>query len=104
MLGLFPRTTWPAANPAGEDEVRSRLQSALVAGLTPTERTVALISLLQSINLLDKVVRTEDRKLVRRRAKELSEGDWSAQAVRDAIQEAATATNAAYIVLMGAAT
>jgi len=104
VLGLFPRTTWPAANPAGEDEVRSRLQSALVAGLTPTERTVALISLLQSINLLDKVVRTEDRKLVRRRAKELSEGDWSAQAVRDAIQEAATATNAAYIVLMGAAT
>lgn len=104
VLGLFPRITWPEANPAGEDEVRSRLQSALVAGLTPTERTVALISLLQAIRLLDTVVETEDRNLVRRRAKELAEGNWAAKAVRDAIDEVATATNAAYIVLMGAAT
>ncbi len=47
MLGFIPRTTWPAGDQTPEDEVRQRLQSALVSGLTPTERTVALIALLQ---------------------------------------------------------
>jgi hypothetical protein len=95
VLGLIPRTTWPAPDPSSEDEVRQRLQSALVAGLTPTERTVALIALLQAVGLLDKVVKTDDRKLARSRAKELSEGDWAAKAVRDAIQEAAAASASA---------
>ena len=62
VLGFFPRTTWPAGDRAAEDEVRQRLQSALVVGLTPTERTVTLIALLQVTGLLAKVVTTEDRK------------------------------------------
>jgi len=95
VLGLIPSTTWPTADPSLEDAVRQRLQSALVAGLTPTERTVALIAMLQAVGLLDKVVQTSDRKLVRSRAKELSEGDWAAKAVRDAIAEAAAASGAA---------
>lgn len=102
MLGLVPRTTWPTADRTLEDEVRQRLQSALVAGLTPTERTVALIALLQAVNLIDKVVQADDRKLVRRRAKELSEGDWAAKAVRDAIEEAAAASGAAAASAAGA--
>ena len=36
----------PTLDAGPEDEVRARLQSALVDGLTPTERTVALIALL----------------------------------------------------------
>ena len=37
---------------------------------------------------------TEDKKSLRRRAKELSEGDWAAKAVKDAIDEVAAATAA----------
>ena len=95
MLGFIPRTTWPAHDIGAEDEVRQRLQSALIARLTPTERTVALIALLEVTGLLVKVVPSEDKKALRARAKELTEGDWAAKAVRTAIDEVAAATAAA---------
>jgi hypothetical protein len=52
VLGFIPRTTWPAGDLMPIDEVRQRLQSSLVSGLTPTERTLALIALLQVTGLL----------------------------------------------------
>ncbi len=94
MLGIIPRTTWPAVDRTAEDEVRSRLQSALVSGITPTEPTVSLIALLSVTGLLTKVVSTPDREAKQRlkaRGKALTEGDWVARAVRDAIQEAQAA-------------
>jgi Golgi phosphoprotein 3 (GPP34) len=95
VLGFVPRTTWSAGNPEAEDDVRRRLQAALVGGETPTERTVALIALLQVTGLLSKVVSTEDKKALKSRAKQLTEGDWAAKAVKDAIDEAAAAAVAA---------
>lgn len=95
VLGFIPRTTWPAGDPAEEDDVRRRLQAALVEGTTPTERTVALIALLQVTGLLPKVVTTEDKRALRAKAKKLTEGDWAAKAVKDAIDEAAAASGAA---------
>ena len=87
VLGFIPRTTWPAGDQTPLDEVRQRLQTALVSGLTPTERTLALIGLLQVIGLLPKVVTTEDKRALRARAKQLSAGDWVAAAVKEAIDE-----------------
>jgi hypothetical protein len=92
VLGFIPRTTWPIGDRAPEDEVRRRLQSALVGGETPAERTVALIALLRVTGLLPKVVTTEDRKALRARAKQMTEGDWAAKAVKQAIDEAAAAS------------
>jgi Golgi phosphoprotein 3 GPP34 len=100
ILGFIPRTTWPAGNVEGEEDVRRRLQAALVEGTTPTERTVALIALLQVTGLLPKVVTTEDKRALKAKAKELTSGDWAARVVKDAIDEAAAATTAA----IGAAT
>lgn len=84
VLGL---RSHPTVDAGPEREVRARLWSALVDGLTPTERTVALIALLEATGILTKVVVTDDKKTVRRRAKELSDGDWAAKAVKDAIAE-----------------
>ena len=95
ILGFLPRTTWPAGDPAGEEDIRRRLQAALVDGTTPTERTVALIALLQVTGLLTKVMTTEDKRALQAKAKELTAGDWAAKAVKDAIQNAAAATTAA---------
>jgi hypothetical protein len=78
------------AGPSGE--VRRRLQSALVGGEIPAERTVALIALLRVTGLLPKVVTTEDKKALRARAKQMTEGDWAAKAVKEAIGEAAAAS------------
>ena len=57
----------------------------------PTERTVALIALLQTTGQLTKVVSTgdnrEDKKALKAKAKALTEGDWAAAAVKQAIDE-----------------
>jgi hypothetical protein len=95
ILGFIPRTTWPAADLAGENDVRRRLHAALVDGTMPTERTVALIALLQVTGLLPKVVTAENKRALKAKAKELTSGDWAAKAVKDAIDEASAATTAA---------
>jgi hypothetical protein len=95
ILGFIPRTTWPARDRTGEDEVRRRLHAALVAGLTPAERTVALVALLQVTGALSKVLDVSDRKALKARGKALAEGDWVATAVKQAIDEAASAGTAA---------
>jgi hypothetical protein len=91
VLGFIPRTTWPARDRSVEDEVRRRLHAALVAGLTPTERTVTLVALLQVTGVLTKVLEVDDRKALKARATALTEGDWVARAVKQAIDEAAAA-------------
>jgi hypothetical protein len=91
VLGFLPHTTWPTRDRSAEDEVRRRLHAALVAGLTPTERTVTLVALLQVTGALTKVLEVEDRKALKARARDLTEGDWVAQAVKQAIDDAAAA-------------
>ena len=102
VLGFIPRTTWPAQDAAAEEDLRARLRGALVNGTTPTERTVALIALLHVSGLVTKVLPGADKKLIKTRAKALTEGDWAAKAVKDAIDEVAMATAAAAAGAAGA--
>lgn len=98
VLGL---RSHPTVNPGPGREVRARLWAALVDGLTPTERTVALIALVEATGILPKVVVGPDRKLVKARAKQLSQGDWAAKAVKDAVAEATSAMASAAAVSGG---
>lgn len=84
-LGLFPHTTWPTVNSGPEADIRARLRGALVHGVTPTERTAALVALLHATGHVARALPGEDKRLVRQRAKELAEGDWAAKAVRQAL-------------------
>ena len=86
-LGIFPLTRYPSLDSTAEAEVRARLRSALVDGLTPTERTVALIGLLYATGHLHRAVPGEDKKLVKQRAKALADGDWAARAVKQIIDD-----------------
>lgn len=88
VLGFIPRTTYPTLDRGPAEEVRQRLQSALVGGFTPTERTVALAALLHAAEHLTKVVTTQDKRALKERAKALTDGYWAAKAVKDAISEA----------------
>ena len=106
VLGLFPRTRWPAADTAHEDAVRLRLRAALVEGVDPDERTGALAALLHAV---DRAHKTVDRgpvsaREVRKRAKTLAEGQWAADAVRDSIAAATAVTVAATVAATSAAT
>ena len=93
VLGLFPRTRWPAVDSRREQEVRSALTACLVQGQEPDDRTAALVALLSAIGHAHKVVDTQGLSSgeVRRRAKQVADGDWAAKAVKDAVQAAATA-------------
>lgn len=106
LLGILPRTRWPAADAAHETDVRRRLGAALVEGALPDPRTGALIALLAAIDQAHRVVDHEglSSREVKKRAKEISEGDWAAQAVRDAVAATVAAVTAAGTAAMVAAT
>ena len=105
ILGIFPRTTWPAADSTHEDGVRRQLTAVLVQGTTPDATTGPLIALLSSIDLAHKVVDTRDVGAgeVKKRAKQIARGDWAAKGVKDAIDEV-TAVMTAVMVSTTAAT
>jgi hypothetical protein len=106
LLGLFPRTTWPAADTTHEDDVRRTVTACLVDGAQPDERTGALIALLAAIDQAHSAVTadtTATKKELEKRAKEIAQGQWAAKAVKDAV-DAATAAMAGAVVASTAAT
>jgi hypothetical protein len=105
VLGLIPRRRWPSVDSTHEAGVRRELGDVLVRGVTPAERTAALISVLSALDLAHKVVDRESApaREIKKRAKEVAEGEWAAKAVRDSIA-AAQAAVAAALVAASAAT
>jgi len=89
VLGLFPTTRWPTSSADHEAAVRRAVTSALVQGTTPEPRDAALIALLHALRSTHKVVDPQEhgvrRKDLDRRAKQVAEGDWASQAVRESI-------------------
>jgi hypothetical protein len=99
-LGILPRTVWPAGDLSHESLLRAELSQVLVHGIEPTPRTAALVSLLAAVDAAPKVIPSDDRRGVKRRAKEIADGEWAGAAVRKAVQAvtagvAAAATAAA---------
>ena len=99
VLGLFPRTVWPMIDSAHEEGVRRRLSDVLVRGLTPDQRTAALVALLHAVGRAHRMVPLEGLPAgtVKARAKEIAEGAWAAQAVKDAVTAATAAITAAMV-------
>ncbi|WP_370181126.1 GPP34 family phosphoprotein [Rhodococcus wratislaviensis] len=94
VLGIFPTTRWPEVDGSHERTLRSELGAALLDGVTPTPRTAALVSLLSAVDAAPKLFPDADRRAVKKRAKEIAEGDWAGKAVRKSVE----AVNAAIIV------
>jgi hypothetical protein len=93
VLGLFPRTRWPALQSTDEAHARERIGRALQEGAAPDERTAALIALLAAIGKVPQVLglRGGEARAATKRARTIAEGDWAARAVRDAVRAAAAA-------------
>jgi len=105
MLGVFPTTRWPAVDMTHELAQRELLRSVLCQGISPDPRTAALAALLSAVDAPHKVLAAAgdqvDKKAVRRRAKEIRERAWAADAVGkaiDAVQAAVMAGVTASIV------
>jgi hypothetical protein len=108
VLGLFPRTTWPAVSADREGALRRALTVALVDGGDPQPREAALISLLHALRVTSKVVDPREhgvrRRDLDRRAKAISQGSWGSDAVRKAIDASSAAVTAAVAGSVVAAT
>jgi len=90
VLGVFPRTRYPAAQgtePAVETDARQRLRAAVLADGAVEPRTAALCALVAATELDRKVLADLDRKRVKARLKEIGQGPWAATAVRATIEE-----------------
>jgi hypothetical protein len=103
-LGLFTRHRYPVTAPDAREEVLGRLRAAVVDGQSPSPRTAALASMIGAAGLEKRVFPDADRRVVRRRLRELADGDWAAKAVRDAIAAIHAATVGAAVAASSAAT
>ena len=107
LLGLFPRTTWPAADTTHETDVRRTVTACLVHGVQPDERTGALIALLTAIDQAHSAVTagtTTPKKALEKKAKEIAAGQWAAKAVKDAVDAATAAMVVGVVAASTAAT
>ena len=84
VLGLFPRTRWPAADSRHEADVRRALGDALVRGARarPAHRRPGRRALRHGPRAQGRRPRGPPGARVKTRAKEVAEGDWAAKAVR----------------------
>lgn len=99
ILGIFPTNRWPAVDSSHEVEVRRQLEAALLQGVTPDERTAALVSLLHATDRAHTVLADNQgvsNRQIKARAKEIAEGEWASKAVKDAI----AAANAAMMAVI----
>lgn len=98
LLGIFPRTRYPEADPHPEFELRHGLAEVLVNGREPTEEEALLVGVLDPLGLIDQVVPKEHRKAARRRAKDIGDQGLAGIAVRDAVREIQAAVMTAVFV------
>jgi hypothetical protein len=106
VLGLIPRRRWPTVDSTHEAVVRREVEDVLLRGARPEERTAALIAVLSALDLAHKVIDLQGMsgRDVKKRAKEVADGDWAAKAVRDSIAAAQAAVTAAVIASTAGAT
>jgi hypothetical protein len=98
VLGIIPRTTWPAADRSRKRAVHRDVEQVLVEGMDPSTRTAAVISLLSAVGAVRKVLPTADRRAVTTRAKQIAKGDWAG----DAVGKSVAAVEAAVIAVIAA--
>ncbi|WP_062430657.1 GOLPH3/VPS74 family protein [Herbidospora daliensis] len=99
ILGLFKTVKYPELDGSVERAVRMRVESVL-NGAEPDERTAVLIGIMHATKALKKQFPGSDEA----RVKEITEGDWAGEGVRDAIKavEAAVLMVIATVVIVTA--
>ncbi|MCM4081753.1 GOLPH3/VPS74 family protein [Paractinoplanes hotanensis] len=107
VLWVFPRTRYPAAHgvePVQETAARDRMRHAVLGTGEVEPRTAALCALVAATGLDGKVFADLDRKVVKTRLREISEGAWAAEAVKKTIDEIQAAVMVAIVASTTAAT
>ena len=99
VLGLFPRTRWPALQTERESALRDRIRQVLIDGAEPDPRTAALIAVLAAVERVPATLglRGTEGRAAASLAAALGEGDWAAGAVREAVRATIVAVTTASV-------
>ncbi|GAA1538186.1 hypothetical protein GCM10009730_54310 [Streptomyces albidochromogenes] len=100
VWGIFPERRYPEADGSVERDLRGTLDAVVQGGAAPDERTVVLLALLHGAGLQKLAFPEASAKALDRRLTELTEGQWSAAVVREAV----VAVQAATVATIAAAT
>lgn len=98
VLGLFPIRRWRVIDRRPVDALHNRLDEVFLFGADPDLHTAALAALLSAGRVILPVLdrgRKVDKKLVKKRAKDLQKQYWTAEALEKAVQGRDAATAAA---------
>jgi hypothetical protein len=95
LLWVFPTRRYPEADARPEQEIRSRLRSAVLGGAPPDERTSALIALVHACDLVGAIFQKEERREAKKRARQIAESQAIGSAVVAAVDAVKTAVVAA---------
>jgi len=96
---VFRAQRWPAQDASHKAQVRRLMTQALVQQTTPEARSAALIALVHGLRYEHKIVDSREcelsRQQLRVRAEEIAQGNWAAEAIRQAIGQMIAAVVAA---------
>jgi hypothetical protein len=90
VLGIFPSVRWPERDGGPAKLLRGEIDDVLHARVAPTPFAVALIGLLHATSTLRGQFGKVDRQLV----KDMTRGDWVADAVKKVVQSRQAAASA----------
>jgi Golgi phosphoprotein 3 len=98
VLLVFKRRIYPEINPKPEREIVARLKKAIFGTGSVDPRTVALVAIAQSANLLKNAFEKRELKERKERIKSITSGDATGKAAKEVVQAAQAA--AAMVVIM----
>ena len=98
VLLVFKRRIYPEINPKPEHEIIARLKRAIFGEGSVDPRTVALVSIAQSANLLKNAFEKRELRERKDRVKSITSGDATGKAAKEVVQAAQAA--AAMVAIM----
>ena len=99
VLGIFPRKIYPEVNPKPERELTERLREAIFSDIREVDpRTVVLLSLAKSADLLRLIFDKKQLKSRKTRIEQVVNGEMTGKATQEAIQAMQTAVMVACIM------
>jgi hypothetical protein len=102
ILGVISSQRYPMEDAKAEQEVRDRIRAVILGGATLDPRIAMLISLVNACGLVDEIFSREERKLARKRIKEIAKKDLIGKTVSDTVAEIEAAIVASIVVSTGA--
>jgi hypothetical protein len=87
FLWIIPYATYPQQNASAKYQIKCHLRAAILADETRDSHTIALLSLVRAVRMLDLVFTRDERKAATRQIAEIVKGDVFGEAVARALRD-----------------